>query len=141
MEMPTVTALAEGLWQLTFDWSVEFALDDGRRGRITVYSGFVTDGASVPRMAWFCAGHPMESPRIVAALAHDWLYASHVTDRETADKVYASILKSVGRAGWRVKVEYLALRGFGSSAWHSHDEETDEQRKSGNLEWLEASVG
>ena len=124
LTMPTMTALYGGFWQLAFDWSVPFKLPDGRRGRVTVYAGFVTDGASVPRMAWFLAGHPMESPRIVAALAHDWLYASHATDRKTADEIYAAILRAVGRASWRVAVEYAALRRFGESAWHEHDDES-----------------
>ena len=133
--MPTMTALYGGFWQLAFDWSVPFKLPDGRRGRVTVYAGFVTDGASVPRMAWFLAGHPMESPRIVAALAHDWLYASHVTDRKTADEIYAAILRAVGRASWRVYVEYVALRRFGEAAWHEHDFEAKYIRDGGRLDW------
>ena len=135
LTMPTVTALYSGFWQLAFDWSVPFKLPDGRRGRVTVYAGFVTDGASVPRMAWFLAGHPMESPRIVAALAHDWLYASHVTDRKTADEIYAAILRAVGRASWRVAVEYAALHKFGASAWHEHDYEAKYIRDGGRLDW------
>ena len=135
LTMPTVTALYGGFWQLAFDWSVPFKLPDCRRGRVTVYAGFVTDGASVPRMAWFLAGHPMESPRIVAALAHDWLYASHVTDRKTADEIYAAILRAVGRASWRVAVEYAALRRFGESAWHEHDYEAKYIRDGGRLDW------
>ena len=135
LTMPTMTALYGGFWQLAFDWSVPFEIPDCRRGRVTVYAGFVTDGASVPRMAWFLAGHPMESPRIVAALAHDWLYASHVTDRKTADEIYAAILRAAGRASWRVAVEYAALRRFGESAWHEHDDEDKYIRDGGRLDW------
>ena len=135
LTMPTMTALDGGLWQLAFDWSVPFKLPDGRRGRVMVYAGLVTDGASVPRMAWFLAGHPMESPRIVAALAHDWLYASHATDRKTADEIYAAILRAVGRASWRVAVEYAALRAFGASAWREHDLEAQYIRDEGRLDW------
>ena len=135
LTMPTMTALYAGLWQLASDWSVPFKLPDGRRGRVMVYAGFVTDGASVPRMAWFLAGHPMESPRIVAALAHDWLYASHATDRKTADEIYAAILRAVGRASWRVAVEYAALLRFGESAWHEHDDEAKYIRDGGRLDW------
>ena len=135
LTMPTVTARYGGFWQLAFDWSVPFKLPDGRRGRVMVYAGLVTDGASVPRMAWFLAGHPMESPRIVAALAHDWLYASHATDRKTADEIYAAILRAVGRASWRVAVEYAALRRFGESAWHEHDDEAKYIRDGGRLDW------
>ena len=139
LTMPTMTALECGFWQLAFDWSVPFELPDGRRGRVTVYAGFVTDGASVPRMAWFLAGHPMESPRIVAALAHDWLYASHATDRKTADEIYAAILRAVGRASWRVAVEYAALRRFGESAWHEHDDAAKYIRDEGRLDWDETN--
>ena len=90
-------------------------------------------------MAWLLAGHPMESPRIVAALAHDWLYASHATDRKTADEIYAAILRAVGRASWRVAVEYAALRAFGASAWREHDLEAQYIRDEGRLDWDETN--
>lgn len=129
------------LWRLEEDWSIDFVLPDGRSGRVSIEAGFVTDGASVPRMAWFAAGHPMESPRVVAALAHDWLYASHATDRETADAIYAAILRNVGRAGWRVAVEHWTLRRFGWVAYGIFD--TDEMRvmrNHGRIEWKEVKA-
>lgn len=137
LDMPILQPLGEcDLWQLVGDWSVPFSLPDGRAGRVFIGAGFVTDGASVPRMAWAFAGHPMESPRVVAALAHDWLYASHAVDRATADAVYAAILRAVGRASWRVAIEHAVLRMFGGFAYDASDGEmVAHALEHGRLEW------
>ena len=125
--MPVFRARSDGLWELAANWRIQTSL-----GLIYVKRGFVTDGASVPRMAWFLAGHPMESPRVLAALAHDWLYAAHVCKREEADAVYREILLRY-RAAWRVWVEYEALRVFGEAAWQKPREEIDFARAHGAL--------
>lgn len=116
--MPTLTARADGFWEVAIDWKITTS-----RGVITVRKGFVTDGASVPRMAWLFAGHPMETPRVVAALAHDWLYRSHVVMREVADLIYMEILLRY-RAKWRVLTEWKMLDWFGGKAWNSYDAHT-----------------
>lgn len=113
--MPTFRPCLDGLYELAEDWSIDTSF-----GLIVVKAGFITDGASVPRMMWFFAGHPMESPRVVAALAHDWLYMSQVVSREVADQIYKEILERY-RAAWRVWVEWKALDLFGDKAWRSHD--------------------
>lgn len=135
IQYPTLTATPNDTWVLAEPWAVPFQLDDGRRGTVSVKAGFETDGASVPRMAWFCAGHPMESPRVLAALAHDWLYAAQVTTRKEADEIYAAILKAVGRASWRVKVEYLALRACGGAAWDKDKDKTGLARELGSIRY------
>ena len=118
---------AGGICELAEDWSVSLLCV-----RFVIRAGFVTDGASVPRMAWFLAGHPMESPRVLAALAHDWLYAAHVCTREEADAVYREILLRY-RAAWRVWVEHKALRIFGEAAWQKPQNEIDFARAHGAL--------
>lgn len=133
--MPTLRARSDGLWTVAEDWCIVTSL-----GIIRVKRGFVTDGASVPRMAWFLAGHPMESPRVLAALAHDWLYAAHVCTREEADAVYREILLRY-RAAWRVAVEHAALRVFGEAAWVRTQDEIDFAREHGALVRTTASIG
>ena len=85
--MPIVHGVEGSTVALVADWSVSGFLPDGRVFRIRVRNGFVYDGASIPRLLWRLCGHPLEAPRIAAALAHDWLYSSHVCDRETADAI------------------------------------------------------
>ena len=109
------------------DWRVWGDLPDGRRFSITVRRGFEFDGASIPRFLWRLCGHPMEVPRIAAALAHDWLYASHACDRATADLVFREICRAVGVGRFRRFVEYRVLRLCGDAAWRGHgpkDQET-----------------
>lgn len=101
-------------------WECGGVLPDGRCFYLTVDVGFRFDGASTPRWLWWLCGDPMEVPRVAAALAHDWLYAAHVTDRKTADMIYRVICRRVRIGRVRSGVEYRALRYFGGKAWKSH---------------------
>ena len=121
VKMPVYRGDAEtGRHVVAVDWHVEGVLDDLRHFEIEVRAGFAFDGCSVPRALWRLCGHPMEVPRVAAALAHDWLYAAHVCDRRTADLVFREICRMVG-VGWvRRNAEYYALRAAGGAAWKSH---------------------
>lgn len=116
--------ICQGVWGNHYvvisDWRVDVVLPDGREFRIVVEKGFVFDGASIPRLLWRLCGHPLEVPRIAAALAHDWLYASHAVDRATADAIYREICRMVGIGWLRRGVEYGALRLFGDAAFRAH---------------------
>lgn len=117
VEMPVYQGIIGNRHVLAADWSIEVAY---LGVRITIRKGFIFDGASIPRALWRLCGHPMEVPRIAAALAHDWLYASHVVDRATADAIYREICRMVGMGCVRRNVEYATLRLCGSAAWDSH---------------------
>lgn len=118
--MPIYQGIIGNTHVLAADWHVDGVLPDGRCFYITVRKGFIFDGASIPRALWRLCGHPMEVPRVAAALAHDWLYASHAVDRKTADAIFRKICRMVGIAWIRRAVEYRTLRIFGAAAWYSH---------------------
>ncbi len=118
--MPIYQGIEGSTIELVVDWRVGGELDGGRIFRIHIRKGFIFDGASIPRLLWRICGHPLEAPRIAAALAHDWLYAAHACDRETADAIYLEICHSVGISWLCRRVEYGTLRLFGGSAWRSH---------------------
>lgn len=120
VRMPHYQGVTGSTCRLTRDWRIGITLPDGLIVNITVKAGFIFDGASIPRALWRVCGHPLEAPRIAAALAHDWLYAAHVCDRKTADLIYRTILCVVGFAPWRATIEYAALRLAGGAAWRSH---------------------
>ena len=84
---------------------------------ITVGSGFLFDGATIPRWLWPLAGAPMEPPHDAAALIHDWLYACQILTKRQADWIYAQVLAQAGYAYWRVAAEWLAVAIFGGAAW------------------------
>ena len=103
------------------DWHV-----DVRGFSFVVPKGSMTDGASIPRFLWRVCGHPLQAPRVYAAMLHDWLYAGvdnggegganpgDITRRE-ADRCYYSLRRHFGVSRWKAYVEYVALRLFGGS--------------------------
>lgn len=88
------------------------------RGReFLLERGTTTDGASIPRFLWRVCGHPLQAPRIYAALLHDWLYEfgwSIGISRKEADRIYRALLRHFGISAWRAGVEYTALRLCGA---------------------------
>lgn len=89
--------------------------------RLTVPKGVKTDGASIPRFLWRICGHPLEVPRVYAAVVHDWLYGGAVASatRADADRIYYLVLRHFGISWLRARTEYLALRACGWSHWMS----------------------
>ena len=82
-------------------------------GIITVPAGFLTDGASVPRIFWNIFS-PFGSC-FPAALIHDYLYSKAsspewVIDRDMVDGIFLAAMKDVG-VGWLTRhVIYRAVR-------------------------------
>ena len=120
IQMPHYQGVQGSICRLTRDWRIGLMLPDGRIFDITIKANFSFDGASVPRALWRVCGHPLETPRIAAALVHDWLYAAHITTRAEADLVYREILRAVGVSCVRRWTEYVTLRAAGEAAWRSH---------------------
>ena len=123
VKMPDVRVVHGSTMILLADWHVEGVLPDGRVLYIDVKAGFRFDGASIPRMLWRVCGHPLEAPRIAAALAHDWIYASKCVSRADADLIYRTICAWVGIPAFCRNVEYAALRVCGWAAWNGHTED------------------
>lgn len=104
------------------DWEIE----DVANYRFTVPANTTTDGASIPRFLWRVCGHPLEAPRVYAAVLHDWLYASVDPEpckgcrpsnltRKDCDLCYYFMLRHFGVKAWKAMLEYVALRWFGGS--------------------------
>lgn len=91
------------------------------RGELyTVPAGFETDGASIPRWLWPVCGHPLQAPRVVAAIVHDFLYGGGDPEatREDADDLYRDMQIALGIPRWKAYVEWAALVMFGKSHWY-----------------------
>ena len=120
VEMPDVKVAKGSTAILLTDWRVEGMLPDGRVFYVKVKAGFVFDGASIPRALWRVCGHPLEAPRIAAALAHDWIYTAKACARADADAIYREICRLVGISAICRNVEYGTLWAFGWIAWRGH---------------------
>jgi len=108
----------EETWTLAADWTVVY------RGEVyAVPYGFVTDGASIPCVLRPFCGDPMTTPRLYAAIVHDYLYAGGDPEatRADADDLFRDMQISLGVARWRAYVEWAALRLFGRRHWANTD--------------------
>jgi hypothetical protein len=82
-------------------------------GVITVPKGFITDGASIPRIFWSLLG-PF-GPYFQAAIVHDYLYSdrNQSITRDTADHIFKEAMFNSGLDWPRREAIYHAVRIFG----------------------------
>lgn len=82
-------------------------------GLIEVPAGFITDGASIPRLFW-----SMLSPfgdYFAAAIIHDYLYSSHNDrySRQHADLIFKEAMFNIGVPWHTRETIFRAVRAFG----------------------------
>ncbi len=82
-------------------------------GVITVPAGFVTDGASIPKVFWSIMSPFGEY--FEAAVIHDFLYSrkSEVYDRFVADNIFKEAMYNIGVPWPTREIIYRAVRLFG----------------------------
>lgn len=130
IEQPLNIPISDDQYKLTDDYTYRYK-KDGAIYSITVPKGYVTDGASVPRLFWSLTGiHPDGLIR-APALIHDFIYdhrgrlpwgsqhdvelqqvIRHVWTRKEADKLFAVMMRDAGMSKIRRRLAYLAVRGF-----------------------------
>jgi hypothetical protein len=103
------------LWHLEKDFTV-----DVLTYRITVKTGFKTDGESIPAPFWIFTGNPFQPEGMAAAVVHDILYGSEMVAREIADLIFKTLLERYGTGSFSAMVRYRALRMFGWITWKTH---------------------
>jgi hypothetical protein len=83
--------------------------------------GFVTDLASVPRLpfAYMLTGGIGHA----AAVIHDCLYTTHVTDRKTADDIFHEALIVLGVPKFRADLMWAGVRMGGGGSWRAPSRE------------------
>lgn len=76
---------------------------------ITVPKGFVSDGASIPRLLWVVLGSPFSPKLIRAAIQHDYLIAIGFSG-DARDLQFYTTLRKYGVKTWKAYVMYLGVR-------------------------------
>lgn len=79
--------------------------------KIRVPAGFVSDGASVPRVPLLFFFFGSKGKR--AAVIHDWLYRNALVSREVADGIFKEALFDTNKGAYTAWGMYLGVRGFG----------------------------
>jgi hypothetical protein len=89
-------------------------------GKVTVPTGFETDGASVPQVFW--SVFPPLGKYFPAAVLHDYLYSRQSTlhfecDREEADFLFLEAMFNLG-VPWHTRhTIHMAVRMFGGKSY------------------------
>lgn len=106
---------ASGNWILVADWEC-----DCPAGLLTVKHGFTSDGASIPRSLWSLVGPRYDEHTMIAALAHDALYAAELCDRGLADECLRVLCLESGCSALKARLYWLAVRAGGGVPWRRH---------------------
>jgi len=85
---------------------------------IHVPAGFVTDYASIPRIFWGIL--PPSGKYTKATVLHDYLYASELFDKKTADLIFKEAMLSLDVSKWKIYTMYYAVDWFGFVAWNKY---------------------
>lgn len=86
----------------------------------TVPVGFITDGASIPKIFWSWIGSPYTGHYRRAALIHDYLYFTQIARRSYADRIFLEAMKYLGVSFWKRRTMWFAVRSWGWIPWMRH---------------------
>jgi hypothetical protein len=92
--------------------------------RTTVREGFITDGASIPRIAWSIVGHPFQEPLKAAAILHDAEYAAKLYTRKECDERFYLAMRELGIRWTKSRIIWLAVRSGGWMPWKKYTVES-----------------
>ena len=83
--------------------------------------GLISDGASIPRIVWWCVGSPFTGQYRRAAIFHDGYYTHHNNrKREDVDDMFYEIMRADDVGAIKAWVIYNAVRLFGWKAWREN---------------------
>ena len=128
-------------FELLNDFSVRF----DRGFETVVPKGYITDGASIPKVAWSIIGSPISRPYLYPAIGHDFRYEVHghinsldylvgirvrelisneansPGTRKQIDLDFLEGLHKTSEAQWRIHSMYTAVRVGGGFAFSNKD--------------------
>lgn len=86
---------------------------------VTVPEGYVSDGYSIPKIAWLIVGHPFGQEHMVPAFIHDYLCdkAQSYEQRVLADAAFFHLMEKYEVPGLKRAVFYIAVRFWGRWTW------------------------
>jgi hypothetical protein len=116
LEQPAVETFADGehfmLIRPLVVWFGEGA------DSLVVPAGFVSDLASIPRVAQSLI--PKLGPYNRAAIVHDYLYWTQCCSRREADVIFLKMMKDLGVSFFTRKALFFSVANFGRGAWYEN---------------------
>jgi hypothetical protein len=110
--------------KLLKDLSVKF---DGLK--FTVKKGYITDGASIPKLLAPIGGYPFSGDTLDAAIMHDIFYQTRRYSRFTCDYNFLFLMKKYNVFILKRWAYFFAVRLFGWAAYGFHKAGVEENAK------------
>ena len=114
---PSIVAFSKGNYSILnqeLEWKI------GNSGvPVKIPQGFVTDGASVPKVLWPFGLTPW-GLHGRTAVVHDYLYWAQVCSRTQADNLMIIAMKETGVGWFKQFILAAGVRLFGRSAWEEN---------------------
>ena len=107
--------VGDGLAQFALHEPFRYVDEDSKES-VLVPIGFVTDGGSIPPMAYSIIGSPWRGKYVEAVIIHDWecFLADTLKKRKKADKKFKKLLGILKVSFWKRELMY---RGVRVGAW------------------------
>ena len=83
----------------------------------TIPAGFISDGASIPRIFWRLLDPPLTARTFIAALKHDFAYQTAYCTKKEADMLFLKDMLNAGYPRWKTYCDYTGVRLFGWIPW------------------------
>jgi hypothetical protein len=123
MDEPTLRMLRNGDWQLASP--LTYITHDCYI--VAIPAGFITDLASIPRALHSLI--PQHGDHSLAAIVHDYLYATQGTTRKAADEIFLNALEDSGVSWIKRNLLYAGVRVGGWVAWNARAKAREEDQK------------
>jgi hypothetical protein len=85
---------------------------------LAVPAGLISDFASIPDVLQSVVSKL--GPYNLAAIVHDYLYATQICSRHQADGIFFRMLRDVGTPRGTRRAMYIAVTNFGGRAWEEN---------------------
>lgn len=85
--------------------------------KIEVPIGFVTDGATIPKLVWSLVGSPWSGDYPKAAVIHDYGYHLQERSRKDVDDDFIEGMRILGVPLWKRRIMYRMVRTFSWICW------------------------
>ncbi len=116
---PDLKALLDGInWEVREPFEYRVGSEDSNEV-IRIPKGFITDGASIPKIFWSIIGGPWGKYGY-AAVVHDYLYHTKKYTRKKSDQIFLEAMKVLGVSWWKRRIMYQAVRWAGWIPWKKH---------------------
>lgn len=113
---PAIIPQSNGNWYLSADY-----IGPAINNSVTsISTGFITDGATIPRFAWRLLNHPMQLPLIAAAVLHDAEYSAELHTRKECDVRFLEAMHRLNISWLKRNTIHIAVRSFGWIVWNKH---------------------